>query len=275
VLENVGLCCDLITGLPWIPGTSLKGTLSTWAYWEGHFGQNGTPKDTSSGSLTRSGIWNDGPDKSDLAFRIFGDDSLGSTTAGEIVFVGGFPKSPPKLGLDIVNPHHEVDGRHKSALTPNTFLAVEPGTVWQFVFYARADVQNLESLLDQTQRWTIEVLTQLGLGAKTAAGYGRFRELTAEDTQREAKGKEDAEAKLRQEAERDKVRASLKSDYPNEASFRNSVLNMVPKKGQWEALQKEIEKLKKPENAEWLERFRKETAGPDCKELRRQPWYPK
>src|SRR6516225_2630322 len=40
VLENVGLCTERITGLPWIPGTALKGVLSTWAYWEGYFSRH-------------------------------------------------------------------------------------------------------------------------------------------------------------------------------------------------------------------------------------------
>src|SRR5439155_11160093 len=34
VLENVGLYADRTTGLPLIPGTALKGVLSTWASWE-------------------------------------------------------------------------------------------------------------------------------------------------------------------------------------------------------------------------------------------------
>jgi CRISPR/Cas system CMR subunit Cmr6 (Cas7 group RAMP superfamily) len=34
VLENVGLYAERVTGLPVIPGTALKGVLSTWSNWE-------------------------------------------------------------------------------------------------------------------------------------------------------------------------------------------------------------------------------------------------
>ena len=204
VLENVGLCADRTTGLPWIPGTALKGVLSTWALWEGYFGRAGTlgeiqmppkpggrPGETL--SLTRAWVATNGPDRSDLASRIFGDDSpTGSERAGGVVFVGGFPDSCPKLGLDIVNPHYDEDRdprtgsvvtvRDKRNLTSNIFLALEPGTVWHFVFYLRPGGSAHAALLCRTERWLKKALTGLGVGAKTAAGFGRFRGLSAQET---------------------------------------------------------------------------------------------
>ncbi len=200
VLENTGLCADRTTGLPWIPGTALKGVLSTWALWEGYFGRNGTLGETQMPPkpggrpgetlpLTRGWVATNGPDRSDLASRIFGDDSpTGSKGAGSVVFVGGFPNSCPKLGLDIVNPHYDEERdqrtgkvlsvRDKRNLTPNLFLAIEPGTVWHFVFYARPGGRTDADLLRETERWLKEALTNLGIGAKTAAGFGRFHELS-------------------------------------------------------------------------------------------------
>jgi CRISPR-associated protein Cmr6 len=285
VLENVGLYCDRVTGLPWIPGTSLKGVLSTWAYWEGCFGRDGTPGEikicqtdgTATGKqLTRSWIAKHGADKSDLAMRILGDDSLsGSKCAGEIVFVGGFPADPPVMGLDIVNPHFEPDGKDASRLRPNTFLTIEPGTGWQFAFYARSGVPDAERILKETTRWLMEALTQLGVGAKTAAGYGRFGEAAEDDHKTETDRRAITETEEKLQVERTGAQKELKSDYPNEASFKNAVLRPAGSRGQWNQLQKEIPKLQKPENAQWLERFKKETAGGDHKELRKQPWYPK
>jgi CRISPR type III-B/RAMP module RAMP protein Cmr6 len=201
VLENVGLCVDRTTGLPWIPGTALKGVLSTWALWEGYFGKDGTlaeiqmpPKPAGRPGetlpLTRAWVAANGPDHAVLASQVFGDDSIGgSRAAGGAIFVGGFPDSCPKLGLDIVNPHYSEDrdertGRvirveDKRSLTPNIFLAIEPGTVWHFVFHLRAGARQDAGLLEAAERWLKESLTSLGLGAKTAAGFGRFRELTA------------------------------------------------------------------------------------------------
>ncbi len=204
VLENIGLCADRTTGLPWIPGTALKGVLSTWALWEGYFGRTGTlgeiqmppaPGGRSGETLplTRAWVSSNGPDRSDLASRIFGDDSpTGSVKAGDVIFVGGFPDSCPKVGLDIVNPHYDeerdprtgraISVRDKRNLTPNLFLAIEPGTVWHFVVYTRPGVSSHTDLLRETERWLEEALTNLGIGAKTAAGFGRFRGLSTRET---------------------------------------------------------------------------------------------
>ena len=265
VLENVGLCADRVTGLPWIPGTALKGVLSTWAVWEAN----------------QDGLFADPPRvdrrRGDLASRIFGDNSPdGSKQAGHIIFVGGFPAEAPPLCLDIVNPHHNAQGRILTRLTPSAFLAVESGTMWHFVFFARPGVAAVKPLLEDTARWLKEALTQLGLGAKTAAGYGRFRERTAADRTRdkeqrskvEAAGKA-AELDRQQEQERGAqqaaARATLKSDYPNEATFRNRVLdNLDP--GRLSQLQFEIGVLKKVENAGRLDKLKAEIGRASCRE---------
>jgi CRISPR-associated protein Cmr6 len=97
-----------------------------------------------------------------------------STGWGEIIFLGGFPVKPPKLVLDILTPHEH------GAPRPNPFLALDPGTRWIFAFLARPRHGDAKELLRQTTDWLCEALTQVGLGAKTAAGYGRFRSLTAD-----------------------------------------------------------------------------------------------
>jgi len=183
VLENVGLYCDHTTGLPLIPGTALKGIVSAWACWAEHFNPagHGSFRGFTESSRQRRNFT---AEEARLACRILGDNSAtGSESAGEVIFVGGFPLTPPKLGLDIVNPHYDEEtDRHtrqirvcdKTRLTPNTFLCLEPGTIWRFVFYVRAGVPDAADLLKQTSTWIEEALTQLGIGAKTAAGYGRF-----------------------------------------------------------------------------------------------------
>src|SRR5262249_45962795 len=159
---------------------------------------------------------------------------------------GGFPATPPALGLDIVNPHYEANGSPKQNLTPNTFLAIEPGTTWHFVFFARAQSLPTEELLDETKRWLTEFLTQFGIGAKTAAGYGRFREPTPQEVQKDTERKQDREAEhqrlTRGAVERIQARETFKSDYPNEQSFKNGVLRLAANPGQWSTLEREIEK---------------------------------
>jgi CRISPR type III-B/RAMP module RAMP protein Cmr6 len=168
VLENVGLATERNSGLPLIPGTAVKGILSTWACWEANLLSNGAlPESIAKSDRNRIQF-------SALAERILGSNAEnGSESAGEIVFLGGFPVKPPKLVLDILTPHE-----HGNPL-PNPFLALDPGTRWVFALLARPRHGDAEKLLQQSADWLCEALTQVGLGAKTAAGYGRFRLLTA------------------------------------------------------------------------------------------------
>ncbi len=260
VLENVGLCADHTTGLPLIPGTALKGVLSTWSCWE------------SAGDALFAERPQIATTRRDLARRIFGDNSdSGSDQAGDIVFVGGFPESPPEMGLDIVNPHHETNGSPKTDLIPNVFLCLEAGTTWRLVFFARPGTADATALLDATARWLAECLTQTGIGAKTAAGYGRFREPS--DADRQANAAADAKA-----GEQARGAAALASDF-SDASFP-AVLQRLQNPGQHQAFQQQdLPKLKKPENAAWRDRLRDKLKTSDFKEVRKRlkdkPWFPK
>ncbi len=285
VLENVGLCADRTTGLPLIPGTSLKGVLSTWACWEANQKPDGSFNEGATFVQHRRQF------SKDFARRVFGDDSQdGSEHAGDIIFVGGFPATPPNLGLDIVNPHHEPDGRDKTNLTPNVFLCVEPGiTKWHFVFYVRPGARDAAKLLQVASDWITEALTQIGIGAKTAAGYGRFRQPNETDKAAQAREVEKTKAAEAAAAEQAKVaaektkqqaaaQASLMIDYPNPATFRNKVIDKL-NPGQLDRLQPEIVALQKPENAAQCEELKKLLASKDYKDIRKRlrdkPWFPK
>ena len=171
VLKNVGLASERSTGLPVIPGTAVKGILSTWACWEANLLPDGAlPETISKHNQDRARF-------TSLAERILGSNAeSGSTASGKIVFLGGFPTTPPKLALDILTPHERGNP------LPNPFLAIDPGTPWVFSLLARARHSGADKLLRQAADWLIEALTQVGVGAKTAAGYGRFRLPAAAET---------------------------------------------------------------------------------------------
>lgn len=280
VLENVGLYCDRTTGLPHIPGTALKGVVSTWACWEA----NQTP----------DGSFNEGAaflrQRREIARRILGDDDPGgSAHAGDIIFLGGFPTTPPRLGLDIVNPHHRSDGSVETRLTPSAFLCVEPGTQWRVAFLARPGVPDAATLLVQTTTWIEEALIQMGVGAKTAAGYGRFRQPTAADraadrqaeaeaAAAEAAAAQQAEAEAERARQQAAAQATLESDYPNPAVFKNLVLDKLTP-SLLEQLRSQIAPLEKPENESRREQLKKLLATRDYrdirKRLREKNWFPK
>jgi CRISPR type III-B/RAMP module RAMP protein Cmr6 len=288
VLQNAGLYCDRTTGLPFIPGTALKGVVSTWAAWSAHFNsEDGSFREFTDESVRRR---NFSDSEALLAQHILGDDWMnGSEHAGDIVFVGGFPESPPVLGLDIVNPHHEPNGKAATRLTPTTFLCLEPDTQWHFVYLVRPGASEPTKLLATTHKWIEEALTQLGIGAKTAAGYGRFRHLDARDIAEMKKQADQAKASAaaavetaRLAADKEKVqtaaRAVMAADYPSPTAFKNSVLDKL-NPGQLMHLEAQVSLLKQAHNAHWLEQLKATLASRDYKDLRKRlrekEWFPK
>lgn len=196
VWENVGLYCERTTGLPLIPGTAVKGILSSWTCWEANLLPTGAlPPIIVKTDQDRAQF----PNK--FVKRILGSNTEGgSTGAGEVICLGGWPVSPPKLALDILTPHEQ-----RSPL-PNPFLALDPDTIWIFPLLARPGADDSEKLLETAKDWLEDALTQVGLGAKTAAGYGRFRRLTEEDTVKLEKARNEALTGERQA--RESARAS-------------------------------------------------------------------
>ena len=273
VLENVGLYSERTTGLPHIPGSAVKGVLSTWACWEANQNEDGSFPSVESWTVQRSEF------PLEHARRIFGSDAeTGSETAGEVSFLGAWPAAVPSLTLDIVNPHHEekmlrgiVERRDKERLTPSVFLSLECGPAWDFVFLARPTVSDAIDLLTVTETWLRESLSQVGLGAKTAAGYGRFSDKAIPSSATSTKAVNTADAVLQAQGA-----AILASDY-NELIFKNTVLaKLAP--NLLEQLENEIPKLQKPENAPWLEKLKQQFIGKDAKDLRKRlkekAWFP-
>jgi len=267
VLENVGLYAERTTGLPLIPGTALKGVLSTWACWEAN--ESGLAQNPPSLD----------PQRREIAQRIFGDNSQdGSEHAGDIVFLGGFPTQPPTMGLDIVNPHHDARGNPATDLHPNVFLGLEPGTVWHIAFHGRAGLDPVvaRELLDTTGRWLRDAFAQHGVGAKTSSGFGRLHDPSAPNPKPQAGSL--AQAIARERVPRDASAPGLGADYPNDATFKNRVLDLLTP-GNLQRLEKEIPILSKLENAARAEQLRALLGTRDMKDIRKRladkPWFKK
>lgn len=270
VLENVGLHADRTTGLPVIPGSAVKGVLSTWACWAEHFNETDesfrefTKDSTQRKAFTAA--------ESKLATRIFGDNSAdGSSGAGEIVFLGACPTKPPRLELDIVTPHHSAAGQDQAPV-PNPFLTLAAGTPWRFTFLAKPrNGSDGKELLQQVETWLKEALEQSGLGAKTAAGYGRFR---LKKSQVQPQGET-----VPTQPTAPTPAPEQTGDYPNEASFKNAVLDRLHKPGEYQLLQREVQKLESnPDNAPWIENLTESLRGSSMKKVRKRlkdkDWFP-
>jgi hypothetical protein len=187
------------------------------------------------------------------AWRVFGDDSKnGSNHSGDIVFVGGFPAEPqklPRLEPDIATPHPD-DGRGR--ILPNVFLAWAPDAVWHFVFLARPGAAGAPTLFKQTETWLTEALSSTGIGAKTAAGYGRFRTLNDEE-QRRIQQQDDARlAALRQRQTDQATKAQRDNLPPEERAFAEYVANQKD----WVATAREVATRSEQERRQILRYFR-------------------
>jgi CRISPR type III-B/RAMP module RAMP protein Cmr6 len=235
VLENVGLCADRTTGLPCIPGSALKGVLSTWVYWE-QLAEGVLPSRS-----TRT-----------LARKVFGSDDEKDHEAGEIIFIGGFPHQPPGLELDILTPHPE-EGRGR--IVPNVFLALAKGSIWHFAVVGRPGAETAE-LLKATSDWLDQCLRQTGLGAKTAAGYGIFRLPTPvdlEQVRRDAEQRLENQRAIEQKAEADRKLAEAS---PEEQEYQK----FLRTKPEWTACAREIASKQEPERV-WILRFFRSEEG--------------
>jgi CRISPR-associated protein Cmr6 len=104
--------------------------------------------------------------------------------AGRAIFLDAIPTHPPTLEWDIMNPHYpkyysgEEYPTNWQSPVPVHFLVVASQTEFRFAIGWRGAVEA--TLQTQAQNWLVQGLNQLGVGAKTSAGYGYFQSVPAE-----------------------------------------------------------------------------------------------
>ncbi|GAA0597321.1 type III-B CRISPR module RAMP protein Cmr6 [Caenispirillum bisanense] len=156
--EN-GFSFDPTTGLPVIAGSGIKGLCRRAAVLQGA--------------------------REEDCLRWFGPETIAADTdagCGSVTFFDALPTAWPRLAVDIINNHHSDyyvgKGKGKDQVrrgppvtanpVPVYFLTVEKGAEFSFALLGPAeDVEAMEEILRLGAEW-------LGLGAKTAAGYGRL-----------------------------------------------------------------------------------------------------
>lgn len=148
---EVGFAWHHTLGVPYIPGSGLKGIVKSWA--EDWQQQNA---DCLLGVMER---------------------------VGQVVFLDALPIGPVKLQADVMTPHYSdyyQDPRGKTPpgdwLSPNPipFLTVANGQ--EFLFAVVPADPKHASCCKPAIELLQKALDELGAGAKTAAGYGRFGE---------------------------------------------------------------------------------------------------
>lgn len=166
---NTSMMLHHIYGIPYIPGSAVKGILRNWMI---------------------SQCFNNKEDEAfrDMGFcRIFGSPSesaLGEHK-GAIYFFDAFPMERPTIKRDIMNPHYRSyytkseAPRDDENPVPVSFLTVEDTKFQFFIAVKTEDNRKIElgyfnqwKPLDVAAKWLPDALTGHGIGAKTAVGYG-------------------------------------------------------------------------------------------------------
>lgn len=200
VMENGGICLDRVSGLPYLPGSAVKGCTRREA-----IAYVGTQTSDDRVAWLRCVVllfgWgpNDWDADGDLAFACRADwpavrerlqaelrEDLDATAfpgafRGWISFLPAFPESDPGIEADILTPHHSsyyanadpsAVATDDEAPVPLVFPAIKPGTVWRFPFLT--DARCDDELATIGADFVAAALTT-GFGAKASAGYGRFK----------------------------------------------------------------------------------------------------
>lgn len=159
-VEN-GFAWHPTLGTPYLPGSSLKGMARAQAGDE--------LAESAEGGLVEQG------DGADDIERVFGPEKAGRV--GTVAFHDAVPVAPVPLEADVMTPHYAGwDEEHPPgdwcAPTPIPFLVAAEGTTLLVALTPRGSRDDLA----KAWGWVSRALTEEGAGAKTAVGYGRFRE---------------------------------------------------------------------------------------------------
>lgn len=186
VLENAGLCLHPLYGFAYLPGQGLKGVAR--AYAETVWRPAQASPEVARATVDR--VFGPGPEEdgsSDsastgpaVAVEATGIEETASAV-GTVVFHEAWPTAWPTLERDIVNSHHSEYYRSEGTVPPTdseepnlvSFIAVRTNCAFGFAVSARGG-RSCDEDVAQAIEWLRGGLAVLGVGAKTAAGYGHF-----------------------------------------------------------------------------------------------------
>lgn len=161
---ETGITLHHVYGFPYIPASAIKGITRSYMI-------------TEKFNCNESDAFQD-----ELFCDIFGsvDQSCyEESRMGKITFFDAMPLTPPKIKPDIMNVHYpDYYGEGKAPtdtqkLNPIFFLTVED-TEFQFILGCKD--KESKDLLKTAFEWMKKALSNKGIGAKTAVGYGYFSE---------------------------------------------------------------------------------------------------
>ena len=208
LIQNAGICLDRNTGVPYLPGTAVKGVARHVAL-----------------SALRQGEWSieefmtvfgvseaDFGDKGEL--KAYAKDVAEDRwrQRGLVDFLPANPVTEPRIEVDISTVHYpdyyqsgnEAD-LAKENLRPNSFPVVAAGVRYAFCIMAM-DRRVTPEIFAKAKAALVEAMTVKGFGAKTGAGYGWFKDVTDEVAEESRQREERARAAREKELAAEKAK---------------------------------------------------------------------
>lgn len=206
VIENANIALHPHFGVPYLPGSAVKGIArhAAWCAWV----KAGRDVESAKRLAQVFGFPTGDFNKDDLNDQKTLDGFLRQhgevEHAGCVAFLPAFPIGKGQLEVEVCASHHSEYYKKNKARTvatddesviPLFFPAVAAGTEFRFTLVPLRGCQDEQ--LKWARQWLIDALTLNGAGAKTAAGYGWFEDVTQEVEERVRQEKE--VARLREE----------------------------------------------------------------------------
>lgn len=172
---KVGFSLDYRTGLPLIPGSTVKGMLRS-----AFSGYPDLVEEFMEIPLSLEEI-------KKLEVEIFGPDA--ETTKKEREGDSFFDAIPVKTsggrlyGLDYITPHKADDPAYDGLQSPNPIciMKVLPEVQYLFQFQLKDSISKPEITADRKKNCFIKLLREVGIGGKTNVGYGVLKQVKSSD----------------------------------------------------------------------------------------------
>lgn len=174
---KVGFSFDYVTGLPIIPGSSVKGVLRSYFPQKENSDKDLTEYESELVKLLKELT------KETLDWRYLEEDIFNNND----VFLGAYPVITDRkkiLARDYITPHKDP----LKDPVPITMLKVRPGIEYKFLFILN-DSDDPKKGLDVEEKKELfkDLLLLGGIGAKTNVGYGVMEEIAVKSEQRQPK----------------------------------------------------------------------------------------
>ncbi|MGV3771290.1 MAG: type III-B CRISPR module RAMP protein Cmr6 [Verrucomicrobiales bacterium] len=208
LIQNAGISLDRLFGMPFIPGSAVKGSARHAALEELKTASGEKQAELFQHFRMVFGTADNDFEAGDLArFARYLQPGQSPNYKGGVSFLPAYPLNEARIVVDLTNVHYpeyyqsgRMEDLSKENPRPNPFPVVETGAQFAFCFVANHPELSPEAL-HSARQWLEAALTIRGLGAKTAAGYGWFLLQPALLEKLEAEEKAEAEAAAKKAAE--------------------------------------------------------------------------